>query len=192
MLGGVALSQALNLDDSMTKDKCKSRWLNACSSFFVSPTRPVTSVAKQISCDRVMCDQSPYYSNCVEDADCAAQSIANVNSGPPLPGTTWPLSAPWQDLLPAYKPCCNFWENYCNGPSCSGQEKVLTAVPVEYENLCPVVDAQANNFCDKPETTPYPPGSCWLAGSASALSTSMMMASVLSAAALALGGGSTW
>lgn len=176
--------QANKLDESMTPDKCKSLWLGACSTFYVARTRPAVAVAQSIKCNKAMCDQSPYYSNCVTDTDCA--SIPNMNSGPPSAGFAWPHSGAAENVLPQYRPCCEFWSDYCNGPSCLGQDSVVTAVPSEdpaLQNLCPLMVAQQHGFCtfwlDKP-------GGCWLAGGASSLGASTALASLLSLAVVAL------
>jgi len=103
------LQQMSRLKDH-TADTCKLMWLTACATF---PLSDVVVVPKSIKCNNVMCDQSTYYSNCVTDADCS--KVASVEAGLPAPTATWPMAGNLTDILPPYRPCCEFYNMNCNG-----------------------------------------------------------------------------
>jgi len=159
--------EALGLNEAMTPNMCKKMWLEGCSSFFQSYDNPVVVVAKQIDCNKQVCDQTPFFSNCESNADCAA--IASVADGPPYAGYAWPWGQSNVTTLPAYRPCCSFWESYCNGASCSGRQAGTGA-------SCPLTEAGDNGFC-------VDDGDCWYAGSATALSVPMGLTAIVALAA---------
>jgi len=157
----LAAAQALDL--AFTPNRCKKMWLQACSNFYAAPENPAVVVARQIGCTKELCDQTPYYSNCVQDSDCA--NIPDVNSGPPEVGSHWPFSQHYSTTLAHYKPCCSFYNNYCNGASCLGRDGIGP--------VCPATDAEENNFCIKRDKLGGNVNlDCWLAGGVSTLSAS--------------------
>jgi len=105
-------AQGQSLDANLNPDECKLMWLKACANFYGN----FVVVPKAISCRSVICDQSSFFSNCIDDSDCSG--ISNVNEGAaPGPNATWPIASNQSSfrVLPDYFPCCDFWENYCNG-----------------------------------------------------------------------------
>ena len=54
-------AQKQSLGANLNPDNCKLAWLAACATF---PLPGVVVVPKRIQCSKVLCNQSPFYSNC--------------------------------------------------------------------------------------------------------------------------------
>ncbi len=136
--------QGLDLDNRLTPDVCKQMWLRGCSNFYQSDKYVV--VPKSIACNSFICDQSSFYSNCVTNADC--DGVHDVKQGLPASDAVWPFAN--QTVLPAYRPCCSFFEKNCNGASCLGRD----------DSTCPLTFAQRAGFCEREN--------CWVPGPSAA------------------------
>jgi len=125
--------------ENLSPDQCKLEWLGGCASF--GQLLPgVVVVPKKIACNNVVCDQSPFFSNCVDDADC--KDIPDARGGLPASGYSWPLAGNHSDVKEAYRPCCEFYTDNCNGakgPAIQnpGEDKKYTpAERAERHGLC--------------------------------------------------------
>lgn len=129
-------------------DTCKLSWLRACATF---PLSDVVVVPKSIKCNNVICDQSSFYSNCVSDTDCS--EVSSVAGGLPDSNSSWPMAGDRANILPPYRPCCEFYNLNCNGA-----KGPLIQEPGEDRAYIPSERAEKQKLCVWSSSTDDP---CW-------------------------------
>mmetsp|Transcript_74760 Transcript_74760/g.109642 ORF Transcript_74760/g.109642 Transcript_74760/m.109642 type:complete len:221 (-) Transcript_74760:178-840(-) len=145
------------LGKNLDPDGCKILWLEGCRTF---PLPDVVVVPKSIKCNNVVCDQSPFYSNCVTDEDCAGISrIEDGLGGGSLASTgyVWPTAGNHSEILQRYRPCCEFYVNHCNGAAGPS-----TQMLGEDKSYSPAKRAQNGGLCESSsDQTPKGLPVCW-------------------------------